>query len=155
MSSAQCLPKDWGDGWDNVIINVTAENQQRADERIPILLNLPFKHKWVACTPMLSNIGLTSYLSTGEIEVVEALGEKGFGGTPRPCRYEWVENLCKQCTDFDVRFSLLYIGHNFVMPDGTVIKDNCACYHSELADSLGLFNYKPITFNLQDITITY
>ena len=33
-----CLPSDWGDGWKNTIINVTAENQKRADERIPHLI---------------------------------------------------------------------------------------------------------------------
>ena len=37
-----CLPSDWKDGWENIMINVTAENQKRADERIPILLDLPF-----------------------------------------------------------------------------------------------------------------
>lgn len=42
-----CLPKNWGDGWENVFLHVTCENQKRADERIPILLNLPFKHKGI------------------------------------------------------------------------------------------------------------
>ena len=28
---ATCLPSDWGDGWDNVMLNVTCENQRRAD----------------------------------------------------------------------------------------------------------------------------
>ena len=42
---AGCLPHDWGSGWDNVWFNVTCENQRRADERMPILLDLPFKHK--------------------------------------------------------------------------------------------------------------
>ena len=46
-----CLPSDWKDGWDNIMINVTAENQKRADERIPILLDLPFKHKGIMCAP--------------------------------------------------------------------------------------------------------
>lgn len=41
----QTLPLDWGDGWENVFLNVTCENQNRADERIPLLLDLPFKHK--------------------------------------------------------------------------------------------------------------
>ena len=40
----KCLPSDWGEGWDNIFFNVTCENQYRATERIPILLNLPFKH---------------------------------------------------------------------------------------------------------------
>ena len=41
----ECLPPDWGSGWDNIFFNVTCENQRRADERIPILFDLPFKHK--------------------------------------------------------------------------------------------------------------
>ena len=49
---ADCLPADWGDGWENVFFNVTCENQRRADERMPILLELPFKHKGVSCTPL-------------------------------------------------------------------------------------------------------
>ena len=152
---AECLPDDWGDGWDNVIIDVTAENQKRADERLPVLLGLPLKHKWVACSPLLEAIDLTPYLSTGKIEVVETLGEKAYTMPARPIRYEWVKALCEQCVEYNVRFSVLYIGHNFIMPDGTVIKDNCTCYHSQLADSLDLFHYKPITFKLQNSTITY
>ena len=58
-----CLPSDWGDGWENIIINVTAENQKRADERIPILLDLPFKHKGIMCAPPLSEIHIEQYLS--------------------------------------------------------------------------------------------
>jgi len=41
----QCLPFDWNDGWENVILCVTTENQKRADERLPILLDIPAKHK--------------------------------------------------------------------------------------------------------------
>ena len=58
-----CLPSDWGDWWENIIINVTAENQKRADERIPILLDLPFKHKGIMCAPLLSEIHIEQYLS--------------------------------------------------------------------------------------------
>ncbi|MBR1724336.1 MAG: DUF5131 family protein, partial [Ruminococcus sp.] len=36
-----CIPYDWGDGWDNVTISSTCEDQQRADHRLPILLGLP------------------------------------------------------------------------------------------------------------------
>ena len=37
----ECLPPDWGSGWNNIFFNVTCENQRRADERIPILFDLP------------------------------------------------------------------------------------------------------------------
>ena len=31
----QCLPPNWGTGWEHVFFNVTIENQQRVDERVP------------------------------------------------------------------------------------------------------------------------
>jgi protein gp37 len=151
----KCLPDDWGEGYDNVIICATAENQKRADERIPILLNLPAKHKWVTCSPLLEPIDLTPYLKTGKIEHVEVTGERDCTKLARPTKYEWVEDICKQCTECNVRFSLLYLGHNFVMPDGTIMKEWAQWYRQEVADSLGLFHYKPITFKLSDSEITY
>ena len=33
---AECLPPDWGEGYDNVMIGCTVENQERADFRLPI-----------------------------------------------------------------------------------------------------------------------
>lgn len=43
-----CLLLDWGDGWNNVFLNVMCENQKRTDERMPLLLQLPFPHKGVS-----------------------------------------------------------------------------------------------------------
>ena len=43
----KCLPYNWGGGWEHIFFNVTCENQRRADERIPILHSLPFKHKGI------------------------------------------------------------------------------------------------------------
>ena len=79
-----CLPEGWGDGWDNVFLNVTCENQRRADERIPILLELPFRHKGVSCTPLIGPVSLGKYLDSGQIERVLCGGEI-YGGR-RPCR---------------------------------------------------------------------
>ena len=36
----ECLPPDWGDGYDNVLIGCTVENQQMADFRLPIFKSL-------------------------------------------------------------------------------------------------------------------
>lgn len=144
-----CLPEDWGDGYDNVILCCTAETQQRIDERLPLFLEVPCKHRWVAVCPLLEEVDLSKYLATGKIEGAEANGEKGFcGGTPRITRYEWAKSLSEQCAKYDVRFNLLWVGHNFVMPNGEVLKDYTKCYRSELADSLQLTHFKPIEFNL-------
>lgn len=61
-----CLPDDWGEGYDNVIIAVTCENQQKADERLPILLSIKAKRKCVFCSPILENIDLSPYLKSGK-----------------------------------------------------------------------------------------
>ena len=87
----ECLPYDWGDGWENVFFNVSCENQKRADERIPILLSLPFKHKGIMCAPFIGEISIREYLKTGQLEQVICDGENYAGA--RPCHYEWV--LCR------------------------------------------------------------
>ena len=46
-----CIPSDWGEGYDNVIIAVTCENQAKANERMPKLLSIKAKHKQVLVAP--------------------------------------------------------------------------------------------------------
>lgn len=55
----QCLPEDWGDGWPNVWLGVTAENQEFADKRIPWLLAIPAAKRFVSIEPMLGAVDLT------------------------------------------------------------------------------------------------
>ena len=109
---ADCLPADWGSGWENVFFNVTCENQRRADERIPILLDLPFRHKGVSCTPMIGPVVLEKYLDSGQIERVLCGGEN-YGGR-RPCHYEWVRSLREECVSMDITFCFLETGTVFI-----------------------------------------
>lgn len=51
-----------GDYLANLWLGVTAENQARADERIPILLQTPAAKRFVSCEPLLSAIDLTKWL---------------------------------------------------------------------------------------------
>ena len=152
---SQCLPNDWGEGYDNVIICATVENQKRADERIPLLLELPAKHKWVTCSPLLEPIDLTEYLHSGQIEFVEISGERTCSMPARPTKYEWVEDIYKTCVKYDVRCYLFCLGHNFIMPEETVLCNWGGWHTSEVADSLGIMHYKPITFKLSTTEVTY
>lgn len=151
-----CLPDDWGDGWDNVIIVATTENQKRADERIPILLSLPIKHRWICCTPLLENIDLTKYLETGQIEHVEINGERSYKNDEvRPLKIEWAKAIKEQCIKHNIRISFLSVGSNCILEDNSIVRDNCMCYHSELADSLNISYYRPISFKLPCGDIIY
>lgn len=148
------LPDDWGDGYENVIISVTAETQQIAEKRLPILKNIKAKHKWVSVCPMIEPVDLSKYLAEGWIECVEATGEKAIGAVKeqevRELQFEWVENLSNQCKQTDTKFIFMSCGYNFKY-NGKTFKDRCPCYRSCLAQGLELDVEKPIEFKLQSL----
>lgn len=108
---AQCLPPDWGDGYDNVFISCTCENQQMADYRLPIFRDAPIKTKTIVCEPLLGPIDLTPYL--GEwVKQVTVGGESG--PEARPCHFEWVLSIREQCLERGIRFHFKQTGARFV-----------------------------------------
>ena len=52
------LPDDWGDGYENVHICCTCENQRMTDKRLPLFLELPIRHKSIIHEPMLESINI-------------------------------------------------------------------------------------------------
>ena len=66
------------EGCENVFFNVSTENQKRADERIPILLDLPFKHKGIMCAPFVGPVSIRKYLEYGQIEQQSLQSEQAF-----------------------------------------------------------------------------
>lgn len=101
------LPLDWGDGWPNVWLGTTVENQEEADRRIPHLLKVPARVRFLSCEPLLSAIDLRDEVCRetgssndcpacfGTIDWVIAGGESGTGA--RPCHPEWARGLRDQC----------------------------------------------------------
>ena len=94
---SDCLPDDWGDGYDNVTICCTVENQACADYRLPIYKRAPIKHKIIICEPLLERIDLSTYAVGEWIEQIVAGGESGYEA--RPCDFEWVMDLRRICVD--------------------------------------------------------
>lgn len=52
----------WGNGWDNVWLGTTAENQIEAERRIPHLLDVPARIHFLSCEPLLEEFGLSRWL---------------------------------------------------------------------------------------------
>lgn len=96
------LPPDWNDGYDNVSLNITCENQEMFDKRIDIFLNTPAKHKGLCLAPLISDIDVSKALISGQIEEVSVGGENY--NNPRPCDFEWVKHIAETCADFKVNF---------------------------------------------------
>ena len=107
----ECLPPDWGEGYDNVLIGCTVENQDRADYRLPIFLDLPIKHRSIIASPLLERLDLSPYLDD-RIEEVATGGESGVEA--RPCDYDWILDLRRQCVEKDIPFRFHQTGAHFI-----------------------------------------
>lgn len=113
----ECLPDDWGEGYDNVGIGCTVENQDRADHRMPIFLSIPIKHRLVIVAPMLERINLLPYLDAEMIEEVSVGGESG--KYARTLDYDWVLDMHRQCKEAGIPFSFHQTG-SYLLKDHRV-----------------------------------
>ncbi|RVK96084.1 phage Gp37/Gp68 family protein [Sinorhizobium meliloti] len=99
----------------NVWLGVSVEDQKRADERIPVLLDTPAAVRWISAEPLLGPLDLISFLGgtlrIGKIAIkvpavrldwVVAGGESGRGA--RPMHPDWTRSLRDQCAAADVPF---------------------------------------------------
>ena len=142
------LPSDWEDGYENVFFNVTCENQKRALERLPILEELPFKHKGIMCAPFIEAIDIDDYLDKGFIEQVIVGGENYDGA--RACNYKWVKSLYDSCQKRNIRFCFMETGSVFIK-DGKTYNMPNKDIQSLMAYKSGLnFKGKDIEFKLYD-----
>ena len=125
---SDCLPDDWGDGYDNVTICCTVENQACADYRLPIYRRAPIKHKIIICEPLLERIDLSTYAVGEWIEQIVAGGESGYEA--RPCDFEWVMDLRRICVENKVDFWFKQTGSKFVK-DGKTYNVKRQFQHSQ------------------------
>lgn len=112
-----CLPDDWGDGYDNVVVGCTVENQKNADFRLRIFKDLPIKHKCITAQPLLGPINTEPYLDDMELVVVG--GESD--ARARVLEYDWVLDMREQCVRKDVSFEFRQCGTHF-LKDGRLYK---------------------------------
>lgn len=112
--------KPWGDGWPNVWLGTTVENQDEAERRIPHLLAVPATVHFLSCEPLLGYVdlhnlkyksGMDGWLSAfndgawpqlGRINWV--IGGAESGPNARPWHPDWARSLRDQCSAADVPF---------------------------------------------------
>lgn len=104
---AKMLPADWRAGYPNVWLGTTVENQTEADRRIPHLLNVPARVRFLSCEPLLGPVDLTAHFLnpqgfTDTPRWVIAGGESGPGA--RPMHSDWARSLRDQCAAAGVPF---------------------------------------------------
>ena len=94
-------PGVWTDAWPlpNVWVGVSVEDQQRADERIPLLRQTPAAKRWLSMEPLLEEVSL-SWRLLDAIDWVVVGGESGCGA--RPCDLEWIRHVLRSCATYDL-----------------------------------------------------
>jgi protein gp37 len=101
----------------NLWLGVSVENQQAANERIPLLRQAPAAVSFLSCEPLLEAVELFDVdgpvsIAMEEVNPKETLfpaevidwvvigGESGNGA--RPCQTDWIRSLVEQCRDVGV-----------------------------------------------------
>jgi protein gp37 len=105
---AGMLPPDWGDGWPNVWLGTTTENQQEAARRIPHLGAIPAAVRFLSVEPMLGTIDLSPWLDM--LHWIIAGGESGVGHRSRAMHPAWVRQLRDQLQAAEVKLFVKQLG---------------------------------------------
>ena len=105
-----CIPEDWGDGYENVVVCCTVENQENADRKLSVFQTLPIRHKCITAQPLIGPIDLERYLDGIELVVVGGESDRD----ARPLDYDWVLRIREQCIRKQVSFEFRQCGTHFV-----------------------------------------
>jgi protein gp37 len=104
--AAACLPS-------NIWIGVSIEDQAAADERIPLLLEVPAAVRWLSMEPLLAPVDLARWLELGGLDTDLGLSNPGIdwvvvggesGPKARPMHPQWARDLRDQCSLAGVPF---------------------------------------------------
>lgn len=89
------LPEDWGDGYKNVWLGVSAENQEMYNKRVPVLASIPAHIRWVSAEPLIDSIDPTQIPESKNMDWFVSGGESG--NSPRPANIQWYRILRGFC----------------------------------------------------------
>ena len=106
----ECIPEDWDDGYENVVVCCTIENQENADRKLPVFQTLPIKHKCITAQPLIGPIDMEKYLDHIELVVVGGESDRD----ARVLDYDWVLNIREQCMRKHVSFEFRQCGTHFI-----------------------------------------
>ncbi len=123
------LPADWGMGWDNVWLGVSAGSQVAYQTRVEILLHIPCKTRFVSIEPlhqyvdvtdgsydtMLTNplTGIGDFHPTPKIHWIIVGGESGNENGKylyRPCELSWILDIVTKCQVYKIPVFVKQLG---------------------------------------------
>lgn len=91
---ADHLPADWGAGYSNVWLGTSAENQEQAQKRVPLLYGIPAAVRFVSAEPLLGPIDFG--VAPAYVDWIITGGESALKDA-RYCDLAWVRSIRDQC----------------------------------------------------------
>lgn len=124
----------------NVWLGVSVEDQARADERIPLLLDTPAAKRFISAEPLLGPLDLTTIdLPDGDTYIEPLAGTEGEEGEQwprldwvivggesgpgaRPMHLDWARSLRDQCVAAGTAFFMKQMSKKAPIPDDLLIR---------------------------------
>jgi len=115
----ECLPDDWGDGYDNVWLGVSAENDDVFRQRMLHLGNVKAKFKFLSAEPLLGQIDVDYVIAHQEPDGGDRLDWIIIGGESgndtgkyryRPMKIDWLFKIIEDCQYFNVPVFVKQLG---------------------------------------------
>ena len=138
---AECLPPDWGNGYANVWLGVSVENQRLFEERALILAGIKAKLRFLSCEPLIQQLRLKEI----QFEVLNAIGWVIIGGESgndfgpwkyRPSQLLWFESIVEDCKSFGVPVFVKQLGTHLAKE--LLLRDRTGGDINELPESVAV-----------------
>lgn len=113
---SKMLPPDWGDGYRNVWLGTTCEDQERYDLRWPVLANIPARIRFISYEPA---IGPLTYI-WGKPDWIICGGESGPGA--RDMDPAWAGTVRDQCAASGIAFFMKQMTRKAPIPADLLIR---------------------------------
>lgn len=97
------LPGDWGEGYPNVWLGVSAEDQRRYDHRWPILARIPAVVRFVSVEPLLDEVDISPHVIIKSVPDWIIVGGES-GPSARTMNHKWVRRIQNECLTLGIPF---------------------------------------------------
>jgi protein gp37 len=110
------LPPDWGDGYPNTWLGISAGNQHFYAGRWPILAAIPVIIRFVSYEPALGPLGPLD-IGVGVLPDLIIVGGES-GNNPRKMDAQWARDVRDQCRHLGIAFFMKQMtGRREIPPD--------------------------------------
>lgn len=111
----ECLPKDWGEGYPNVWLGVSVENQQQM-KRAEKLVDIPANIRFISAEPLLGKLDLLSPLNRKMLDKIDWVivggesGNKQGSYVARPCKEIWIRQIVDDLSNTNTNLFVKQVG---------------------------------------------